>query len=69
MNQQAASLGLTNTHAVNATGLDADGQYSTADDMTRLAVFLMGNPTFQLTVQAHRRHAQRPVVPGDATTC
>ncbi|MET0461133.1 MAG: hypothetical protein ABW195_17915, partial [Ilumatobacteraceae bacterium] len=36
MNQQAANLGLTNTHAVNASGLDQDGQHSTADDLTRL---------------------------------
>ena len=28
-----------------------DGQYSSADDMTRLAAFLMDNPTFQLTVE------------------
>jgi D-alanyl-D-alanine carboxypeptidase (penicillin-binding protein 5/6) len=50
MNQQAANLGLTNTHAVNVTGLDADGQFSSANDMARLAAFLMGNQTFQLTV-------------------
>ena len=51
MNQHAASLGLANTHAVNVTGLDADGQYSSANDLTRLAAFLMSNPTFQLTVR------------------
>jgi D-alanyl-D-alanine carboxypeptidase (penicillin-binding protein 5/6) len=56
MNQQAANLGLANTHAVNVTGLDADGQFSSANDMSRLAAFLMGNPTFQLTVE--RRDAQ-----------
>lgn len=50
MNQQAANLGLTNTHAVNVTGLDADGQFSSANDMARLAAHLMGNQTFQLTV-------------------
>jgi D-alanyl-D-alanine carboxypeptidase (penicillin-binding protein 5/6) len=50
MNQQAANLGLANTHAVNVTGLDADGQFSSANDMTRLAAFLFGNQTFQLTV-------------------
>ena len=50
MNDAAASLGLTNTHAVNASGLDADGQFSSANDMARLAAFLMGNQTFQLTV-------------------
>lgn len=47
MNQNAAALGLGSTQAVNATGLDADGQFSTANDMTRLAAFLMNNPTFQ----------------------
>ena len=50
MNQQAAALGLTNTHAVNVTGLDADGQFSSASDMTRLAALLMGNQSFQLAV-------------------
>lgn len=51
MNQQAATLGLATTRAVNATGLDAEGQYSSANDLSRLAAFLMGNPTFQLTVE------------------
>ena len=51
MNQMAGALGLTNTHAVNATGLDAEGQFSTASDMTRLAALLMTNATFQLTVR------------------
>ncbi len=50
MNEHAAALGLTGTHAINATGLDADGQYSTANDMSRLAAFLMQNQTFQSTV-------------------
>ena len=51
MNQQAAALGLAATQAVNPTGLDAEGQHSSASDLTRLAAFLMGNPTFQLTVE------------------
>ncbi len=51
MNQMAGALGLTNTHAVNATGLDAEGQFSTASDMTRLSALLMTNATFQLTVR------------------
>lgn len=50
MNQQAAALGLTNTRAVNVTGLDAEGQFSSANDLSRLAAFLMTNQTFQLTV-------------------
>ena len=51
MNQQAANLGLANTHAVNVTGLDQDGEYSSAADLSRLGAFLMGNQTFQLTVK------------------
>ena len=51
MNQQAGALGLTNTHAVNVTGLDQDGEYSSAADLSRLGAFLMGNQTFQLTVK------------------
>jgi D-alanyl-D-alanine carboxypeptidase (penicillin-binding protein 5/6) len=51
MNAMAAALGLANTHAVNATGLDAEGQYSSANDLINLAAFLMGNPTFQLTAR------------------
>jgi serine-type D-Ala-D-Ala carboxypeptidase (penicillin-binding protein 5/6) len=51
MNQSAAALGLANTHAVNVTGLDQDGEYSSAADLSRLSAFLMGNQTFQLTVK------------------
>lgn len=51
MNDAAARLRLDHTRAVNATGLDADGQYSSADDMVRLGVRLMANPSFQLTVR------------------
>lgn len=51
MNATAAALGLANTNAVNVTGLDADGQYSSAGDITALGVHLMGNITFQQTVK------------------
>jgi D-alanyl-D-alanine carboxypeptidase len=51
MNEMAGALGLTNTRAVNVTGLDAEGQFSTASDMTRLAALLMTNATFQLTAR------------------
>jgi D-alanyl-D-alanine carboxypeptidase (penicillin-binding protein 5/6) len=51
MNAKAAELGLANTHAVNATGLDADGQYSSANDMTALGARLMSDITFQITVR------------------
>ncbi|MGI9053275.1 MAG: D-alanyl-D-alanine carboxypeptidase family protein [Ilumatobacteraceae bacterium] len=51
MNTRAAALGLANTRAVNATGLDADGQFSSASDMVRLGAFLMGNQTFQASAR------------------
>jgi D-alanyl-D-alanine carboxypeptidase (penicillin-binding protein 5/6) len=51
MNQAAADLGLHNTHAANVTGLDAEGQHSSAMDMIRLGTHLMTNPSFQLTVE------------------
>ena len=51
MNGAAGDLGLRHTHAVNVTGLDADGQHSSAMDMIRLGTHLMSNPTFQLTVE------------------
>ena len=37
MNEKALQLGLKNTNFVNATGLDADGHYSTANDMALMA--------------------------------
>ena len=37
MNQKAKSLGLKNTNFVNATGLDAEGHYSSAYDMAMIA--------------------------------
>ena len=37
MNDKANKLGLKNTHFVNATGLDAEGHYSSARDMSIMA--------------------------------
>jgi D-alanyl-D-alanine carboxypeptidase (penicillin-binding protein 5/6) len=50
MNDTAASLGLTNTHAENATGLDAEGQFSSARDLITLATVLSANADFRQTV-------------------
>jgi D-alanyl-D-alanine carboxypeptidase len=46
MNQQAASLGMTNTHFVNPHGLDATGQFSTAYDLALLTRHAIQNPAF-----------------------
>lgn len=37
MNEKAARLGLSGSHFVNATGIDASGHYMTAADVARLA--------------------------------
>ncbi len=50
MNDAASSLGLSNTHAVNATGLDAHGQFSSARDLITLATDLSANADFRRTV-------------------
>jgi D-alanyl-D-alanine carboxypeptidase (penicillin-binding protein 5/6) len=50
MNDAAAQLALANTHAANATGLDADGQFSSVNDLLALARALLGNPVFRQTV-------------------
>jgi D-alanyl-D-alanine carboxypeptidase (penicillin-binding protein 5/6) len=50
MNDAAATLGLTNTNAVNPDGLDADGAHSSARDVARLAAVLMSDATFRQTV-------------------
>lgn len=46
MNKKAAELGLENTHFANPSGLDADGHYTTAYDLARLAAYAMENPVF-----------------------
>jgi serine-type D-Ala-D-Ala carboxypeptidase (penicillin-binding protein 5/6) len=51
MNDAAANLALFDTHAANATGLDADGQYSSANDLITLGTHLLRNATFRQTVR------------------
>lgn len=45
MNAKAAQLGLADTHYVNATGLPAAGQYSTAQDLLRVALIALTYPS------------------------
>ena len=46
MNKKAKELGLENTHFVNPSGLDAQGHYTTAYDLAKLAAAAMENPVF-----------------------
>ncbi len=50
MNDEAARLGLADTHFVRPDGLDAAGEYSTAADVTKLARRLMQIPFVRKTV-------------------
>ena len=50
MNERAAQLGLHDTHFANACGFDAEGHYSTAQDIAELAELAMQNRTFSRLV-------------------
>lgn len=50
MNRRARALGLRGTHYGNPIGLDAQGNYSTARDLSTLARGLMQNPVFAAIV-------------------
>jgi len=49
MNERAKQLGLKNTHYANPIGLDAPGNYSSAQDLVQLALILRRNPFFVTT--------------------
>lgn len=46
MNSKAQELGLSDTHFVTPSGLDADGHYTTALDLARLTAYAMKEETF-----------------------
>jgi D-alanyl-D-alanine carboxypeptidase (penicillin-binding protein 5/6) len=54
MNSTAQKLGLSNTHFMNPTGLPADGHYSSADDMARLARAIINDETAYYELYAHK---------------
>lgn len=50
MNQEAAALGLADTHFMNPSGMDQDGHFSSAYDMGMLARYAMRNAEFRKLV-------------------
>jgi D-alanyl-D-alanine carboxypeptidase (penicillin-binding protein 5/6) len=63
MDDAAADLGLDDTHAENASGLDADGQFSSADDLVDLATRLLRNAAFRQTVSEPTAHLDGRALP------
>lgn len=61
MNERARELGLSDTHYANPVGLDDPRNYSSAEDLAKLALILLRDPFFARTV--NRRSAT--VVSGD----
>lgn len=47
MNDKAEQMGLANTHFQNPHGLDADGHYSSAADISVIVRYAMQDPTFR----------------------
>ncbi len=62
MNDKAYELGCTNTHFANPNGLSNDNHYSTARDMSRIAMYGMSVPDFRDIVSMKKAiiHWQSP---------
>ncbi|MEK5505083.1 D-alanyl-D-alanine carboxypeptidase family protein [Paenibacillus sp. FSL P4-0113] len=60
MNDKAVQLGLSHTHFANPHGLDAEGHYSSANDMARLTAYALHNPTFARIVKTELKKAPNP---------
>lgn len=67
MNEKAAELGLHHTQFQNPHGLDAEGHYSTANDLARLTAYALHNPTFRKIVGTRDKKAPNPNDPWDYT--
>lgn len=46
MNEKAVALGMKNTRYLNPTGIDQEGMYTTVDDISKLAKYMVNNQTF-----------------------
>jgi len=58
MNQEAVRFGLADTHFANPHGLTADGHYSSASDLAKLAVEAWRYPLMREIIQCRQRGAQ-----------
>lgn len=60
MNAKAEELRLTNTHFANPHGLDAEGHYSSANDLAVLTAYALHNPVFKQIVKTEEKTADNP---------
>lgn len=60
MNQKAEALGLTHSHFANPHGLDAEGHYSSANDLAVLTAYALHNPVFKEIVKTQEKTADNP---------
>lgn len=63
MNQRVSEIGLSNTHFMTVHGGDADGQYSTTDDLTRLFNFARYDTPAFITYLGFRTHTIKLTLP------
>ena len=62
MNKKAKSLGMDNTHFVNANGMPDEDHYSTARDLAKLSRHAMENKNFRriVSTKSRRIHYEKP---------
>ncbi|WP_440109920.1 D-alanyl-D-alanine carboxypeptidase family protein [Paenibacillus sp. QZ-Y1] len=60
MNKKAEQIGLSHSHFMNPHGLDAEGHYSTANDLARLTAYALKNPVFKRIVATENKSAPNP---------
>ncbi|MEK3902241.1 D-alanyl-D-alanine carboxypeptidase family protein [Paenibacillus sp. FSL R7-0179] len=60
MNAKAQELNLKNTHFANPHGLDAEGHFSSANDLAVLTAYAMHNPVFKEIVASKEKTADNP---------
>jgi len=67
MNEKAAYLGMTSTHFANPNGMPAPDNYSTANDLVRLARYAMRDSTFEEIVGTAGKNV--PLIDGRHMVC
>lgn len=65
MNAKVEELGLKHTHFANPHGLDAEGHYSSANDLAKMTAYALRNPVFKEIVKTNEKQVDNPNEPWD----